>query len=89
MTDIGKPFERDAAAADRDDIASQPVGRQALHFAFALPFTCLPRRLRYALGPIIGVLLIGLNPPRHAVCLCDHLDTVGDLHGLTRDFSGL
>ena len=62
MTDIGKPFERDAAAADRDDIASQPVGRQALHFAFALPFTCLPRRLRYALGPIIGVLLIGLNP---------------------------
>ncbi len=61
MTDIGKPFNRDTGTDERDRSASMSVVAQVLHFAFALPFTCLPRRIRYALGPIIGILLIGFR----------------------------
>jgi len=69
MTDIGKPFNRDIQEAERDRVASLSVIGQALHFAFALPFTSLPRRLRYALGPIIGVLMIGFRPEQTLLVL--------------------
>lgn len=62
MTDIGRPFDQ-ALDSDKADVtATMTLGQRLVYFALSLPFACLPRWLRFWLGPIIGIGWILFSP---------------------------
>ncbi|NQX93375.1 MAG: type IV secretory system conjugative DNA transfer family protein [Erythrobacter sp.] len=62
MIDIARPFVTAPLDGEDDPVAKMTGLGKALHFGAALPFKCLPRWLRYGLGPIIGVGWIAFGP---------------------------